>query len=344
MIRLGAVAAGRDNNFNLIRFAAATAVLVSHAWPIALGPDAVQPLQQLTGHTLGTLAVFVFFAVSGFFISASFARSAGVTDFLWARVLRLFPCLAVALVLAAFVMGPAVTRLPLSDYLTHPATWTSLPRNLTLAFPQYTLPGVFETNPYPTVQGSIWTLIHEVLCYGLVFLAGITGLLQRRAAMTAALVAYVLLWALPALVGIDLHPRIGQLRELSFPFVLGMAFWLWRDRLPLSVWGVAGLVLLAAVTKDTPLGFSVLMLAITYVTFWFAYVPDGAIRGWNRLGDYSYGLYIYAFPLQGLMVWAAGPMGPGMNMALSLPLTLAFAVISWHLIEAPALAMRHRGR
>lgn len=114
MIRLGAVAVGRDNNFNLIRVTAAAAVLVSHAWPIALGPDALQPLQRMIGHTLGELAVFVFFAVSGFFISASFARSAGVIDFIRARVLRLFPCLAVALVLAAFVMGPAVTRMPLA--------------------------------------------------------------------------------------------------------------------------------------------------------------------------------------------------------------------------------------
>lgn len=343
MIRLGAVSEGRDNNFNLIRFLAATAVLVSHAWPIALGPEAVEPLEELTGHTLGELAVFVFFATSGFFIAASYARSAGAADFLRARVLRLFPGLALALLLAAFVMGPAVTSLPLADYLTDPGTWTSILRKITLAFPQYDLPGVFQTNPHPHVQGSIWTLIHEVLCYWLVLVAGIAGLLQRRAAMTAALVLYVVLWALPAVAGVTLHPRIMNLRELSFPFMLGLAFWLWRDQLPLNLWLGAGLVLLAVLARDTPAAFPVLMLALVYATFWCAYAPGGAIRAFNRLGDYSYGMYIYAFSLQGLVVWAAGPMGPGLNIALALPLTLAFAVVSWHLIKAPALALRHRG-
>ena len=67
MVILGDVARNRDNNLNLIRMIAALAVLVSHAYPIALGPDAVQPLQRLTGNTLGGLAVAVFFVISGFF-------------------------------------------------------------------------------------------------------------------------------------------------------------------------------------------------------------------------------------------------------------------------------------
>ena len=63
---LGDKATGRDNNLNLIRAVAASAVLVSHAYPIALGPDALQPLKALTGHSLGSLSVYVFFAISGF--------------------------------------------------------------------------------------------------------------------------------------------------------------------------------------------------------------------------------------------------------------------------------------
>ena len=171
---------GRNNNFNLIRFVAALAVLVSHAWPIALGADAVQPLEALTGYSLGGLAVFVFFAASGYFITASFARSRSAEVFLLARALRLFPCLAVSLLLVALIMGPLVSTLGLGDYMTHPNTVTFLLRNITLAFPQYTLPGVFTDQPYPAVEGSIWTLIHEVACYALVFIAGISGLLFIR--------------------------------------------------------------------------------------------------------------------------------------------------------------------
>lgn len=342
LVFLGDLDHGRDNNFNLIRFGAATAVLVSHAWPISLGPEPPQPMEVLTGHALGALAVWVFFAVSGYFIAASFARSRSIADFLAARGLRLFPGLLVSLLVVTLGMGPFVSTLGPVAYLGHPETWMAILRNITLVSPQYTLPGVFETNPHPTVQGSIWTLIHEVLCYGLVFLAGVAGLLHRRRAMTVAILVWLGLWILPGVVELPVPGRAMQTRELSFPFVLGMTFWLWRDRLPLSVWGVAGTVALAVALQDTAFGFAALCLAIAYVTFWLAYVPRGAIRAFNRLGDYSYGMYIYAFPVQGLAVWLFGPMTPWENIALALPATLVCAVLSWHLVEHPALMLRQK--
>lgn len=343
MVFLGSLARGRDNNFNLIRMVAASAVLVSHAWPLVYGPGTIEPLEAETGHSLGTYAVYVFFALSGFFIVASFARSASVGEFLAARALRLFPGLAVSLVLVAFVIGPLVTSLPLSDYLINRATLTFLPRNLTLWSAQFTLPGVFETNPYTAVEGSIWTLVQEVMCYALVFLAGVAGLFQRRALMTAALVAYGLLWLGQAMHPLHLHPKLLQLHELSLPFVLGMTFWLWRDRIPLAWPGIVVLALLAWVGRGTVLAFPLLMLALTYSTFWLGLVPHGIVRAYNRLGDYSYGMYVYAFPIQGLVVWLFGPMTPLAHIALAFPLTLVPAVLSWRLIEAPALALRRKG-
>ena len=340
MIWLGDVAKGRDNNFNLIRMLAATAVLVSHAWPIVLGPRAIEPLEALTGYSLGTLAVFVFFALSGFFISASFERAGTITDFLAARGLRLFPGLFVSLIFVALIMAPFVTSLSLSDYLAHSETWQFFLRNLTLAKPQYTLPGVFEANPYPAVEGSIWTLVHEVMCYGLVFLAGICGLLRRRRAMTIALIGYALLWIQPLVLPIHLHPKLAQWRELSFPFVLGVAFWLWRRWIPLSLWGVWALLALFSVTNGTVMSFVVLSVLITYGSFWLGHVPHGRIRAYNSLGDYSYGMYIYAFPLQGLVVWHFGGTTPAAHIALALPSVLLVSVLSWHFVEAPALRLR----
>ncbi len=342
MIWLGERSNGRDNNFNLIRMVAATAVLVSHAWPLVHGPGTPEPLEALTGYTLGTLAVYVFFALSGFFIASSYARLDAVVPFLAARGLRLFPGLVVSLIFVGLVMGPLATSLPVADYLARSETWTFFLRNITLLRPQYTLPGLFETNPYPSVEGSIWTLIHEVLCYGLVFLAGVSGLLRRRALMTGALVAYLLVWLAPAVLQVELHPKLMQWRELSFPFVLGMAFWLWRDRIPLTVLLVGGTLALAWLTRGTVPGFCALMLFITYTTFWLGHRPEGPVRAYNRFGDYSYGMYIYAFPLQGLVVWLFGPMTPAAHIALALPLTLVLAVLSWHFVEGPALRQRPR--
>jgi peptidoglycan/LPS O-acetylase OafA/YrhL len=341
MVCLGVIGNGRDNNFNLIRLIAATSVLVSHAWPITRGPGTPEPLAALTGHSLGGLAVYIFFATSGYFITASFARSNAASIFLGARALRLFPGLAVSLVLV-ILMGLFVTTLPAADYLTDPQTHMFFLRNITLAFPQYSLPDVFTENPYPAVEGSIWTLIHEVLCYGLVFLLGMIGIVRNRRAMTAALFCYLALWILPELMQLSIHPRLMQTRELSLPFALGIALWVWRDHVQLSAIGMIALAAIAALAKDSVLGFPTLILAITYATFWCAYVPNGRIRAFNRLGDYSYGMYIYAFPIQGLVVWLAGPLSPQMNILLALPLTVFCAVLSWHLVEGPALSFGKR--
>lgn len=338
MRRLGEVAQGRDNNFNLIRLAAATAVLVSHAWPLTRGPGTVEPLQRLTGHSLGTLAVFVFFALSGFFVSGSFARRASAADFGIARGLRLFPALAASLVLVVLVMGPVATTLPVADYLGAPGTARFLLRNLTLVDPVYALPGVFETNPYPKVEGSIWTLGYEVACYAMVWLVGIAGLTRRPGSLTLMFVAFGLLWI--AATAVPLPRRAEDLHMLSLPFVLGMAAWHFRDRLPLGFAGVVVLVTLAVLLRPTVAAFPALAVALAYTTLWLGYLPLRAARLWNRAGDYSYGLYVYAFPVQGLAVWAFGPMTPGQNIALALPPTLALAVLSWHLIEKPALALR----
>jgi peptidoglycan/LPS O-acetylase OafA/YrhL len=342
--RLADAASGRDNNLNLIRMVAATAVLVSHAWPIALGPGTPEPLHALTGYTLGALAVFAFFTISGFLIAASYDRSRTYRQFLLARTLRLFPALVVSLFLVAFVMGPLVTTLPLGTYLTDPGLYTFMVRNTALIIPQYTLPGVFETNPYPTVEGSIWTLVHEVACYIGIFLLGIAGLLRRRQVMATLFLAYLAGWVAVPLLDIGLHPRVNALRELSLPFALGTALYLWRDRIILSPVIALALIGAAALARETVLQGPATVTALGYTLFWLAYVPGGAVRRYNLIGDYSYGIYIYAFPIQGLMVWLLGPMTPVENILWSLPPTLVISVLSWHLVEKPALSLVRRGR
>jgi len=340
MVMLGDVAQSRDNNFNLIRMIAALAVLVSHAYPITLGPGAEEPLEALTGRTLGSLAVAVFFVISGFLIAESFARARSWQDFIVARVLRLWPALIVSLLVVAFLMGPMVTTLFPGAYFTNPAVWTFMVKNAALATPQYSLPGVFENQPYSNVEGPIWTLFYEVVCYLGLFAAGLLGLLRRQWAMSMLIAAFAGLWLLADIYQPALHLKIDKTLDLGLPFAVGTLMWLWKDRLPLTLWGVVGLLALTALLATTPLYGIMLTLFLAYTTFWAAYVPDGGLRAYNRLGDYSYGVYIYAFPAQGLAVWLSGPMTPFENMVLALPLTLIPSMISWHLLEKPALALR----
>jgi peptidoglycan/LPS O-acetylase OafA/YrhL len=342
MVFLGQVATSRDNNLNLIRMIAAFAVLVSHAWPIALGPDAVQPLKALTGFTLGTLSVWVFFAISGYLITLSFVRTDDTSRFVLARMRRLMPGLVASVVVVAFVIGPIVTALPLIAYLTDPATGAFLWRNATMAMPQYSLPGVFVDQPYTDVIGSIWTLFYEVLCYAGVLIVGLLGLLQKRRAMALLIGAYGLVWIGLVASDVTLHPKLSALHQLSLPFVIGMAFYLWRNAVPLHGIAVLATFIPVVLLRDTVLYGPAFALAISYATFWLAYVPGGIIRAYNRMGDYSYGLYIYAFPLQGLAVWLVPGQGVWLNIAIATPLTVICAVVSWHYVERPAMQGRFR--
>lgn len=330
---------GRDNNFNLIRMVAASGVMVSHAFPLSLGRGAAEPFDGVfAGANLGRICVFVFFAVSGFYITQSFLTRRSLGAFLMARVLRLYPALVVTLLVTAIVLGLFITTAPPDVY------WRQVPgfllRRLTFVGGSGGLPGVFADNPAPNaINGSLWTLFFEVLCYLGVVGLGLAGLLTRRrfgAVIAVCLVCYA----------VDhVHPLrfvVHYLMYLGLPFLIGMAFRIWQDRLVLSPWVALLLALLAAVLR---LGFppafeAALVLAVAYTTFVLGFMPGRWLQRYNRLGDYSYGMYIYAFPVQQTVAHFLSPMTPLANLAMAFPVTLVCAVLSWHLIEKPALSLK----
>lgn len=331
---------GRDNNLNLIRMIAAAAVLVSHAFPIALGEGAAEPLKELTGMSLGSHAVAIFFVLSGLLIARSFDRGSSRIRFVVARVLRLFPALLVVLALTVIV-GAFVTSLSLSQYLSATGTLTYIPRNLSLAFLQYPLPGVFSDNPLPgAINGSLWTLFYEVVCYAGVFVLGIMGMLRRRLVFTAlfALLALAFVFSVVWEPTGGLAYRADKMIQLGFPFALGMLAYVWRDQLVLD-WRLAlAIWILPVVTHGSVLMPLTLIVAVGYSLAWLGFVVKGTMLAYNRLGDYSYGIYIYAFPVQQSLVHLFPGMSPYENMLFAAPITLLFAVLSWHLVEENALS------
>jgi len=238
-------------------------------------------------------------------------------------------------------MGPIVSTLGVGSYLSDLGVYTFIVKNMSLAFLQFDLPGVFETQPFTDVEGSIWTLFYEVVCYMGVFVLGILGILKKRLWMNVGFALYLIVWFMMEARGLT-HTRLVNMHDLALPFIVGMMFYLWQERLPLSFIGVLGLSILAYFLKATVAYDLALVVALSYGVFWLAYIPGGIIRAYNKLGDYSYGIYIYAFPFQGLAVWlmGGGAQAPLLNMAISFPLTLLFSVISWHLVEGPALAAK----
>lgn len=340
-MKLSDAMAGRDNNFNLIRMVAATGVLISHAWPICTGDRESEPfMQALGGISLGICCVLVFFSISGFFIAQSFERSADLWTFVRARALRLFPALFVVLLLTVLIAGLFLTTAPPEAFWTEAAAYVA--RNLTLYRPIYPLPGVFESNPLGNpINGSLWTLRYEVTCYAALTVLALFGVFGRPLLMATVLGVVTLGTLSTRVLG---APHVAHyLFFLGFPFVLGMAVYTWRHSLPLRVPFLLALALVTIVLGQVGVPDALFRIVLTttlaYGAFLIGYHPKLRLRSYNRLGDYSYGMYIYAFPVQQIIVWMGVTyLIPHIFLAFSA--ALVCAVLSWTLVERPALSLK----
>ena len=344
-MKLGDFTCGRDNNFNLIRFLAAIGVLVSHAYPLSLGRGTAEPLSTTLGISLGTLCVYIFFAISGLLITQSWINSNSFLRWVSARVLRIIPGLAVVLILTVLVLGPITTSQTQAEYWADASIYSYVPRNLILFDIQYDLPGVFAETPYSEiVNGSIWTLRFEALCYTAIAVLGLSGAFRSPviAAVCISLwIGFAFLWVLTAET-IVVPFNLFYFCYFSLPFATGCALFVVRRHVPLNVTVALALVFLLFVTRGTTWFTLTLPLAVSYSVAYLAYVPSGALMRFNAIGDYSYGFYIYAFPSQQFVAWLIPGVSPLKNMLVAFVITLTFAVLSWHVVERPSLRIKER--
>ncbi|WP_142255392.1 acyltransferase family protein [Bacillus sinesaloumensis] len=325
---------GRKNNFDIIRFFAATLVIYSHAFPLT-GFDKSEPLKEFSKNqtTFGHLGVLIFFVISGFLITQSFDRNKNVSLFIKARILRIFPALIVVVLLSVFVLGSFVTTLSIKEYFTNSETYIYL-KSILLYTMQYDIPGVFTTNPYPiAINGSLWTLPIEFLFYFIILFIGIINLLNKR----FMVIIFVLSLLLPFLgfsVGEDYI-------DLFRYFVAGSIFYLYRERISIN-WIIA-MISFSTIVLSLVYGHfnTVFALFGSYLIFYIAYHPRIAFHSFSKIGDASYGLYIFAFPIQQLITYLFnGEISPLSNFAISFPIVLVMSYCSWHLIENPMLKFK----
>ena len=280
----------------------------------------------------------MFFVVSGFMIAGSYLRRRHLGDFLWARLLRIYPAYLLCLLGTALVLGAACTGLPLHDYYGSHEVVRYVTKNVQLGKGLvWELPGVFTGNPkLAFVNGSIWTLPAEVRMYLWVALAGVLGILSRRWCCHLLLAA-LFVCGLLAPAHVPLVPLASFLRLAGY-FALGVFCCVNRERIPTGWWCVAGLAALAWLLHATPLYPFAFALALTAFVFAFAYASPWL--GCLRFGDYSYGLYLWGYPMQQLVAHLAPRLTPAGNILLAWPLAMLLAVLSWHLVEQPALRLK----
>jgi peptidoglycan/LPS O-acetylase OafA/YrhL len=335
--------------FDSLRIIAAIVVILSHAFPLSGHPEPVATFLGHYGLTFGALAVATFFVISGFLITMSWTASPRAVPYSVKRLARIWPAFVIVVVAAAFVLGPIVTTLSVRAYFTDPGTWTYVAHTVFMSPVKYRLPGVFETLPHHAVNGSLWTLPYEVLAYIGVLVLGLVGLMSKRIVVLGMFVAAFVLFRLDV-ASHQLHINV-DVGGMTFALLLGLGTWflagatlfLYRDRVPWS-YPVAGVALVATVVGGV-IGEAVLFLGgFAYLVVFVGTRQWPAWERVHRFGDPSYGIYLYAFPIQQTLV-LAGIRGAWSLFLAATPITIAFGYASWHVIERPAMRrMRRVGR
>ncbi|MBI3594000.1 MAG: acyltransferase [Nitrospirae bacterium] len=338
---------GRDNNFNLIRIFGAFAVLTTHSFALATGSSYAEPFRKDVGMTMGTIAVDAFFATSGFLVTASLFKRKSSIEFLWARFLRIFPALFVMLLLTVFGIGLFFTTMPHAAYLSDPRIYYYFLKCSTLITGvTFYLPAVFEGNPFKKmVNGSLWTMKYELQLYLILAFVWITLRITKQNRIKFFKFAILMTATVTGIAMMILHffYSSGLEARLYFMFFSGASFYVLKDHITIShlyFWLFLVSIFLSAMA-NIHLFFVFYTLTISYVLFYLAYVPSGQIRNYNRMGDYSYGVYIYAFPVQ----QSVASLIPGVSVLslalISASITFFLAALSWHLLECRALDLKN---
>jgi len=346
--RLDTLADSRRNNLRIVRLVAASAVIFSHSYVVNLGIAAltIEPLGLLTGVDCGELAVDIFFIASGFLVGRSLMRGRDPLDFALSRVLRIYPGLICAVLAMAFLLGPVVTELSAHAYFRDSTLYRFIAFDVTMFSPwRFTpkLPGTFAHLPYPgVVNASLWTLPWELWMY--VTLLGLYLVRGLGRAYPLILCAIALAYVAMALHLWQMDPFLAlAIRFLAF-FHAGVAAYRYRDRISLSWPGLAGASAMMLVVGVATQSTLLLPLWLAYAVLFVAYYPPLVVERWCDGPDYSYGVYIYAYAVQQTLVWYFGPMAVFPSFLLAWGLTMPLAMLSWHFVEEPALALKARLR
>ncbi len=336
----------KNNNFNIIRFLAASLVVFSHSFPLS---KAEEPLAHVSGFlTFGLLAVYVFVFISGFLLTKSWIDTHdNIVLFIKKRILRIFPGLISVTLFSTFIIGPLVTYVPLAEYLKDPLTIMYL-RNIYLYPLSSYLPGVFENNPFPyVVNGSLWLIPVLVLLYASLAIFGLLKLINRKPYMALFTVFLFVLFFLDRS-----NPFLGNQAILYMPaydlmncslfFYVGVLCYLYRDRIALRHSLAVLSVILLLMSLKLPHGLVICFITVPYLTLYFAFLDISELRKFNRMTDLSYGIYLYSYPIQQtVMHFFRKQLNVMTFFIVSYFITLIFAYLSALLIEKPFLKFKN---
>jgi peptidoglycan/LPS O-acetylase OafA/YrhL len=339
----------QKNSLDLLSLVAASLVLFSHQYALM---GQVEPL-FFGWTTFGGAGVTIFFLLSGMLVWSSWERDSDVRRFFVRRSLRIFPALWLVVFSTLFLLGPVFSTLALSDYFSKIETWSYLARAIMVT--ENFLPGIFANNPIPfVVNGSLWTLPVEYMCYFTVAALGSVTWGSRHVMIALGLVLAVLLASYaPLVLGLHFVSHFEMIAAFwTGVYYAGVIQSNWKEKsnyIALNQalsWGLGALALLGfSLWGDRGFERSAMLLCAALLVQVALKFSAGA-KLTDRLGDVSYGVYIFAFPVQQIVVhWGRGASWSfGVSLALSFVLTGVLAFASWHLLEKQALRFKPTAR
>ncbi len=330
-----------QNNLDFLRLVGAVLVLVGHHYVLNDLP-AIGAFRSGI-HTLG---VKIFFAISGYLISKSWYSDPSLYRFAARRIVRIFPALVCVVLVSVFVLGPLATHRELGEYFYDNQTIRYF-ENIVLRI-RYRLPGVFENNHRPGVNGSLWTLPVEAIMYCLVAVVGIFG---RRLKKIEWMI-WVTIGLLLVLMKVDARSEntldglifygigIKSAVNVSVYFVFGSVLFILRRYIPLNP--VVGFVFLLILMIPFPgIFYYIEGFMFSYFVLSIGLLSTPIIRDASRFGDFSYGIYLYAFPVQQYFIYTKLFADKFyVQLLFSALVTFIFAYMSWHFLEKRALAFK----
>ncbi|MGF6371303.1 peptidoglycan/LPS O-acetylase OafA/YrhL [Paraburkholderia sp. RAU6.4a] len=324
-----------NNNADLLRLIAACAVIWGHAFVMVPGNKIIEPVQQLLGFDYsGSLAVKFFFFLSGILVTNSWLSNGSPLRFVTARIFRIFPALIVAALVCMFIIGPALTELPLASYFARTDYFLHIAR---YPYIEYYLPGVFEHNLHPQANGAIWTIRYELAMYTALLTLGLCGLLRFKWVATAFFSALILVSAIrPESIELFGLPNVNMAGHLPAFFLFGAILALHKKWVRLDGRLVAGLIPFACMFRHSAAFQFVFYPAFLISSIWLMTLRP--VLQTRLPGDFSYGVYVFGWPIQQTLVTVFPHMGVAAHIVFAMSTSIAVASVSWYAVEKPCIA------